>query len=466
MLASAVAEPESVKLQVDTEVHVPSDVTPRRVLDAIRRQLRQHDLPADVADELRRLLNLVRSTRDGSRLPQALLPRVTETCRRYGVPFRVVDRRAMVSCPALRSRLTLSPSEDGALRPMLVRDSGVLVAADRSSREALALELTARRQQRTLVAAVDPSAAAAWIQAFATGLDLPPPHVAALDRATADTWIAVARYDELAALPPEALSHDYGMVVCDGLCEVDAVTLMRTIRGLGARYLLGLARDAVRDDGVHNSLFLALGGVVHRMAAPRTRDPLRLTLQTHASEFRFDGYQGKKQYQALLAALARNPDRAQLVADDVVREASDGHACLVLSERRDHLELLAGLLPPELRCETLTSTVRPAERQRIIARFEGGELDVLLSTGQIAAEALATPHLQRLFLTFPFSYARKLEQVVRSLMQPSPGQISAVVHDYDDLHVDPLHRAFVKRAEFLGRLRRASEQKAQLALPL
>lgn len=460
------AESDSVEIQVDTEVYVPSGATPRRVLDAIRRQLRQHDLPAGAAEEIRRLLNLVRSTRSGSRLPQALLPRVTETCRRYGVAFCVVDRRAMVSCPALRSRLSLSPQDETALRPLLVRDSGVLVAAEDRARQTLAVELAARRQQRTLVATVDQTSTGSWRDIFSAGLGLAPPHVSALDDSTADTWVVVAPYDRLAGLPPETLQQDYGMVICDGLCHVDAVTLMRTIRSAGARYLLGLAASPVRADGLHQTLFLALGGVVHRIASRQASTPLRLTLRPRTTDFDFPGYQGKKQYQALLAALATDRPRAEVVAADVVQEARAGHTCLVLSERRDHLELLASLLPPDLVQQTLTSTVRLGERQRMISSFEDGGLPVLLATSQIAVESLSTPRLQRVFLTFPFSYARKLDSVVRSLMTPSADQQGAVLYDYDDAQVEPLHRAFAKRAEFLGRLRREAEQASQLELPL
>jgi hypothetical protein len=448
---------------VDSEVHVPSNVTPQKVLEAIRRALRQHDLPKG---EKRRLLNLVQATRGGPhRLPQALLSKVTETYHRYGVPFSVVDRRAMVSCPALRSQLTLSADEERAMRQLLLRDSGVLISGERT-RDVLAVGLAARRQQRTLVAALEP---APWVERFSAGLGLAAPHVAPIADATADTWITVASYDALARLEPEALRNDYGMVICDGLCTVDAVTLMRTVRGIGARYLLGLAAEPVRKDGLHQTLFLALGGVVHRVAgrAKQTNPGLRLTTRGRTTDFAFPGYEGRRQYQALVAALAADRPRGEIVAADVAEEAGAGHPCLVLSERRDHLELLDSLLPEGLTRETITSTVRPAERQRIISRFERGELAVLLATSQIAAESLATPKVQRLFFTFPFSYARKLDRVIRrGLLAPTAGQDDAALYDYDDPQVEPLHRAFVKRAEFLGKLRREIERAAQLELPL
>jgi hypothetical protein len=133
-----VAEPEPLQILVDTDVRVASDGTPRRIVDALRRHLRQHDMGTS-AVESPAVLNLLQ-TREGQHLmPQGLLPKVTETCRRHGVPYAVVDRRAMVACPPFRSRLALNDTEQEALRRLLLRDSGVVVTAERRSR--LAFEI-------------------------------------------------------------------------------------------------------------------------------------------------------------------------------------------------------------------------------------------------------------------------------------------------------------------------------------
>jgi len=80
------------------------------------------------------------------------------------------------------------------------------------------------------------------------------------------------------------------------------------------------------------------------------------------------------------------------------------------------------------------------------------------------------PVLMIVIFAFPFSYARKLEQLVRYLIQPSPGQKDAILYDYDDPQLAPLHRAFEKRNLFISRLSREAEQEvlrqAQMKLPL
>ena len=165
-----------------------------------------------------------------------------------------------------------------------------------------------------------------------------------------------------------------------------------------------------------------------------------------------------------------HPDRCALVAADVAAEAAAGHRCLVLSERRVHLEHLARRLPDELRVETLTSAVGLARRTAAIQRFERGEAQVLLSTGQIAQESVRTSCFDRLLLTFPFNYLPKLEQPLRALLRPHTGQRDAVLLDYLDAQVPPFCRAHERRQRYLARLRREVEQatarRRQMTLPL
>jgi superfamily II DNA or RNA helicase len=462
-----VAEPEPLEIQVDTDVHVPAQTTSKKVVDAIRRQLRQQGSSGGTRrGPQRRLLSLL-ETRGGShRMPQGLLPRVTETCRRYGIPYEVVDRRAMVACPALRARVQLSATESAALRRLLLRDSGVVVAESIRSRRALAIELIARRQQRTLLVAESDDQVGKWVDGIREGLGLGSPQVCELSGASQDTWIVVGSYQRLLTLPEPAQRNDYGLVVCDGMSSVDPLTFMQTVRTAGARYLLGLAAVPTRADGLHDTLFLALGGVVDRLARTPGATPLRLVCRFRATAFAYPGYQGRRQYQALLAQLATDEARCAMIAKDVAQEAGRGRPCLVLSERRDHLEQLVSLLQGDVATEMITSNIRPAQRSQVISRFEEGEVPVLLATSQIATESIHSTRIACLFLAFPFSYAQKLSGLVKSLLHPATGQQEAVLYDYDDVHVDPLHRAFEKRKRFISRLRREADERAQLSLPL
>ncbi len=462
-------EAPSLEIQVQSDVLVDSGSASRPLMEVIRRKLRQRggrQRRQKGAGEIPVILE----TRDGKhRMPQGLLPLVTETCIRKRVPYKVEDLRTMVPCPALHCHLRLEGAEDATLKKLLKRECGILVAP-RKSLENIAIDLLVRRQQRTLLLVRGQSEVARWLETLARALDLTHPQVAPLSGACEDTRVAVARYRELRNHGPELLAQRFGMVIFDGLHGVEAPLLAGAIRGANARYLLGLGEKPERRDGLQDEIFLALGGEVQRLEPPvSVLSRLPLIYSARVTDFVFP-YQDRAQYQALVANLARDAGRAAQVTHDVKEEVSGGHPCVVLSERRDHLEGIASLMQEAgLDVGCLTSSMRPAERRRLVERLERGELQVLLAMRQIAQEMLETHRFSRIFLTFPFKHMQRLNRIIHRLLTPYPGQKDAKLVDYNDLLVKPLENSFAERQKIIRKLCKDAEKdrkkEAQLDLP-
>ena len=458
-----------LQIQVEADVLVDSGAASRPLMEVIRRRLRQGDSRQRKSADMG-ALPVILETRDGKhRLPQALLPLVTEACIRKQVKFTVEDRRAMAPCPALRCRRRLEGAEAATLNKLLLRESGVLVAP-REGLEALAVDLLARRQQRTLILAHGQREVARWIETVARNLGISQPHVVPLAQATDEARVVVARYRDLLNGSPADAAPSFGMVIFDGLDHVVAQTVMAAIRAADAHYLLGLGERPERADGLHDPIHLALGGEVQRLEPPTSaRAKLHLSHRVRVTDFTFD-YDGRGQYQALLAALAQDEARIAMVLEDIAEDVSKGQKCVVLSDRRDHLERLeAGLEAGGLTVGCLTSTVGMAARRGLVARFEVGELQVLLCMRSIAQEALETSPFSRLYLTFPFKHVQGLSRAIDRLLSPAPGKTDAALVDYNDIHVEPLKNAFAKRRQHIKRLRRQTDEsrrkESQLDLP-
>ena len=440
-------------------------------MEVIRRRLRQGGgWQRKARGEAVNALPVILETRDGKhRLPQGLLPLVTEACIRKQVPYSVDDRRAMAPCPALRSSSRLSDAEAATLNKLLLRDSGVLIAP-RDGLEAVAIDLLARRQQRTLILTHGQGDVARWIETVARHLRLAQPHVVPLAHATAEARVAVARYRDLHRGAPGPDAPPFGMVILDALHLADSGSVMAAIRSSDARFLLGLGERAQRSDSHHDQIHLALGGELQRLEPPTSaRARLHLRHRVHVTDFTFD-YSGGGQYQALLAALARDEPRARQVLADIAGDVRRGHNCVVLSDRRNHLETLAaGLKARGITVGCLTSKVGGAQRRALVARFEGGELQVLLAMRSIAQEAWEASRFSRLYLTFPLKHMQGLSRALDRLLAPSPGQTDAVLVDYNDVQVEPLEKAFAQRRKHIERQRRQADEKrrkeSQLDLP-
>lgn len=452
------ADPAPLIVRVDSRVHLSCDQTPKTIVEALRRQLRRHDVDRWLrhAGARQADVRLLWSEDGEYQLPQTLLAQVLEVCRRNNVPCSVRDERSTVGCARLRAASPLNAAQAAGLRQLLLRDGGVLIAREEGDRIAVAAELIARREQRTLVLTVA-AAREALREAFARSFGSPPDLAPGADRASAR--VVVDDYGSVEVRGGTSTSAPYGFVVFDALEQVDPVAWARVLRGTSARYLLGLASAAVRADGLQGPLLFACGGVAHEIDTPRSARAARLAFRRRATSFSFD-YSGREQYQALLTALAADEPRNRQIVGDVVAEVRGGHGCVVLSERRDQLEALVRLMPADVaqRSDTLTSGVRPGERHAITSRFAQGELDVLLATGQLASEALSMRRASRLFIAFPFSYGRKLERIIEQLLAPGEDKAEVVVFDYDDAQVGPLQRAFAKRSAIVLKLQRSADK--------
>jgi hypothetical protein len=458
------ANAEPLVIAVDASIRLRAEATPRLIVEALRRQLRRHDVDSLLrqAPDKRADLRLLRTTAEEYHLPQTLLGPLLDICRRNGLPYRVLDQRALVDCQRLHYRGPATESRTIALRQLLLRDCGVLVGGSEHERLSVAAELIARRQQRTLVLA-DESRIAERRRQLRDELGLASEEILSLDAADAppvsDARLVLASYQQAACLPAERTHRQFGVMVFDELGDVDPVVLLTLLWRADARYLLGLAGDDARRDNLQGPLSFVLGGIAHRL--PRTMDAraMQLAFRRRVTTFQFD-YQGREQYQALLARLALDDERNRLIAQDLAREIALEHPCLVLSERRDHLDEIARQLAPEHAAvsETITSAVRPSEREAIVARFAKGDLLVLFVTGQIASDSLSLQRTRRLFIAFPFSYGRKLQRLIEQLIEPSEGKNDAIVYDYDDVQLAPLHRACEKRSKVIARLQRAADR--------
>jgi hypothetical protein len=117
-------------------------------------------------------------------------------------------------------------------------------------------------------------------------------------------------------------------------------------------------------------------------------------------------------YDELIAEGTRN----QLIFDDVVQAVQEGRSPLILTERNEHLDRMAGLLPAS-NCHlvVLRGGMGRKEIRETIERpaaIPESESRVLLATGRYVDEGFDDARLDTLFLTLPVSWRGTIAQHV------------------------------------------------------
>jgi superfamily II DNA or RNA helicase len=160
--------------------------------------------------------------------------------------------------------------------------------------------------------------------------------------------------------------------------------------------------------------------------------------------------QGRISIQDLYGALARDAARNDLIFDDIVAALEAGRSPLVITERKDHLELLAERLSKFCKnVIVLKGGMSSREAKAAIAALEAcGEDDerLLLATGRYLGEGFDDARLDTLFLTLPISWRGTLSQYAGRLSRLYAGKKEVTIYDYVDAQEPMLARMAAKRA--------------------
>jgi superfamily II DNA or RNA helicase len=335
---------------------------------------------------------------------------------------------------------------------MLAAESGVLVAPPGLGKTVIGCRLIADRKVPTLVLVHRKPLLDQWRAQLQCLLGLTRKEVGQIGggvrRQTGVVDLAMLQslnlHDELAGL-----FDGYGHVVVDECHHLPAATFDRCIRKAASRYLLGLTATPYRRDGLERLVTMRLGPVRHQIASASgptsglTRQLVRR--ETHLS------IPGSEQLaiQEVFRRLVDDCDRRELVCNDVLIEASQGRRCLVLSQWKEHCQLLTDALETRgLTPFVLVGGPGKRARQKRIDQIEATPREeplVVVATGQYLGEGFDCAQLDTLFLAFPVSFKGRLVQYTGRLMRAADGKTTIRVFDYDDVHVPVLRAMHRKR---------------------
>ncbi len=148
-------------------------------------------------------------------------------------------------------------------------------------------------------------------------------------------------------------------------------------------------------------------------------------------------------FQLLSKIITFDSNRNKQIVEDIKIETDNGRKCLVLTERKEHIEVLNCYLKKELETVELSGDLTNKQREEKLKQIKDGNFQVLLATGQLVGEGTDFQGLDSLFLVFPFAFRGKLIQYIGRIQRE--GKSEGRVYDYRDRKIDYLERFFRKR---------------------
>jgi len=352
---------------------------------------------------------------------------------------------------------TLTEEQNQAANKLLAQDIGTLSATTAFGKTVVALYILAKRQVNTLIIVHRRQLLDQWLERIETFLNLTKNQVGKIgggknkptgiiDVAIIQSLIKNHEVNDLVA--------NYGQVIFDECHHLSAVSFESVAKGCKSKFVLGLSATLTRKDGHHPIVFMQCGPIRFQASAKEqaTARPFNHYVTQRQTAFTMPespNTDSRTYIHEIYQALVLDERRNQMILDDIKQALSEGRSPIVLTERKEHVELLAGQIKTFAK-NVLVMQGGMGIRQRKqltdkLQRIPDDEERIIIATGRYLGEGFDDDRLDTLFLVMPISWKGTLAQYAGRLHRLHHAKTEVRIYDYVDSHVPMLDKMSGKR---------------------
>ncbi len=388
-------------------------------------------------------------------LPRGCLDEVITFLEDNRVKADVADERFTGSLIDIAFQGELRASQEEAANAILQHDIGILSAATAFGKTVVAAWLIAKRGVNTLVLVHRRHLMDQWHERLNMFLKSDDDKAAigriggGKDRSTGIIDIGIIQSLNRKGTVKDMVAG-YGQIIVDECHHISAFSFEQVLKEAKASYVVGLTATPQRKDGHHPIIVMQCGPVRYRVDARKQAAlrPFEHIVVPRVTSFRIPNTE-KAGIQDIYAALAQDERRNEMIFDDLLKTLTEGRSPLILTERADHVEKLAGMLKNFVKnIIVLKGGMGKKQRKEAAERLSeirGDEERVIIATGRYIGEGFDDARLDTLFLAMPISWRGTLQQYAGRLHRYNEGKNVVQIYDYVDKEVPVLDRMYEKR---------------------
>lgn len=408
--------------------------------------------------KVQKYFKLIDETGDTISLPRGFLQALADFLKENSIAYTIKFDTPHFESEDYKSQIELTPAQSPIVQLAIEHDQGVIVAPSGSGKTVIGLELIVRRKLPALILVHRKQLLDQWIERIQAFLGIAKAHIGQYSgtkkklgkQITVGLLQSLARKGDLTELRDK-----FGTIIVDECHHIPAATFREVIAQLNPKYIYGLTATPKRKHNDEKLIYVYIGDIIARMETsdfmptpdlPHQPPEVLIRATNLSLPFKFT----TDNFQLLAKVVCFDTARNQMIIEDILKNVGDGKRLLVLSERKEHLEILAMYLKGKCETIVISGDDSAPKRKSKLKQIESGHYRVILSTGQFFGEGIDIRGISCLILTFPFSFEGKLVQYMGRLRDI--GEQKTIV-DYRDSQIPFLDKQFKQRERHYKKLK-------------
>ncbi len=409
--------------------------------------------------KVEKYFKLIEESDDSINLPRGFITPLTNFLIAEKIKFKIVDKRSLKKEIKQNAKIDLYDYQLETIKSIQNKESGVIIAPPGSGKTIIGLELINQKSQPALILVHRKQLLDQWVERIQSFLGIAKSGIGQISgrKKKVGKQITVAMMQSLVRQTDlKKYSDCFGLVIVDECHHIPAKTFRELIINFNPYYLYGLTATPKRKYNDEKLIYYYIGDIIAKMDPnekktdrclfnqPAITINIKETCLNAPFNFHVD------EFELISKILIFDSQRNQQICADILNEVKNNNKILVLTERKEHVEVLNLYLKSKAEIITLTGDDSASKRSLKLKQIAEGHFQVLIATGQLFGEGSDFNVFNCLFLVYPFSFEGKLVQYLGRIQRTKKAQI---IYDYLDKNIPYYEKLFKNRQRYYRKLK-------------
>jgi len=400
---------------------------------------------------------LIEETETEISIPRGFANKFIKFCQENNISYIVEDNRKLLPEISFNSNIQPFGYQQQTIDKISSKNFGVIVAPPGSGKTVIGLELIAKKKQPALILVHRKQLLDQWIERIQSFLNIPKKEIGQIGarKIKIGKHITIGMLQSVSKIEDfSKLTDAFGIIVVDECHHIPAKTFRDVITKLNSFYLYGLTATPKRKNNDEKLIFVYIGEIIAEIKTneisekPENKISINI-IETGLSapfDYRIDNYE------MISKILIFDTVRNLLIISQIAKEVDKNRKILVLTERKEHIEVLNLYLKEKHETITICGEDSETGKKSKLAQIKSGHFQIVISTGQYFGEGVDIDTLDCLFLVYPFAFEGKLVQYIERIQR---SENPPVIYDFRDSMVEYFEKLFKQRNRYYNKLKKA-----------